>query len=100
MLQRCQRLLVLGLACAGLLAVGAPAEATVPPSDCGSMTVKGKRYNVRADQLRCTTGRSHTRGYLSSHTRPSGYSCKDYGPQTKLKFRCAKGTHVFFAVRR
>ena len=84
-----------------LLAVLAPhSPAIVPPTDCGRLTVKGKRYTIKADQLRCVTARSHASRYLSKHRKPSGYRCRDYGTETKLKFRCARGVKVFFAIRR
>lgn len=74
--------------------------AIVPPSDCGTLTVKAKRYSIKSDQLRCATARSHARRYLSSKVKPSGYRCRDYGSSTKLKFRCSRGVKVFFAIRR
>jgi hypothetical protein len=82
------------------LAASAPrTHAIVPPTDCGTMIVKAKRYVIKADQLRCTTARAHAKRYLSTHTRPRGYSCRDYGSETKLKFRCKLGIKVFFAIR-
>jgi hypothetical protein len=87
-------------ACATLAAVAPRAGAIVPPSDCGTIVVKGKRYNVKADQLRCAPSRTYARRYLSSHRRPSGYRCRDFGSETKLKFRCSRGIKVFFAIRR
>jgi hypothetical protein len=92
--------LVLALTCAVLAAGVASSPAIVPPSDCGRMTVKAKRYTIKADQLRCVTARSHASRYLSKHRKPSGYRCRDYGTETKLKFRCARGVKVFFAIRR
>jgi hypothetical protein len=89
-----------------VMAVAAPAAlaqhsiAIVPPTDCGTMTVKAKRYTIKADQLRCPTARSHAKRYLSSATKPPGYTCRTYGAETKLKFRCARGIKVFFAIRR
>ena len=83
-----------------LAAVAPPSHAILPPSDCGTLTVKGKRYSIKSDQLRCATARSHSRRYLSTRTRPRGYTCRDYGAQTKLKFRCSRGSKVFFAIRR
>jgi hypothetical protein len=74
--------------------------AIVPPSDCGRMTVKAKRYTIKADQLRCATAKSHARRYLASRIKPSGYTCRNYGADTKLKFRCSRGVKVFFAIRR
>lgn len=90
--------LVMTIAAAG---VAAPhSAAIVPPSDCGTLVVKAKRYSIKADQLSCSTARSHARRYLATKTRPSGYRCRDYGAQTKLKFRCSRGVKVFFAIRR
>lgn len=95
-----RRLALIVLTCVLATGAGASAEAIVPPTDCGNLTVRSKRYNVKADQLRCPTVRSHTRRYLSTGRRPSGYTCKSYGSETRLKFRCAKGVQVFFAIRR
>ena len=53
--------------------------ATVPPKNCGMMSVKGKRYQIKADQMRCTTAKTYSRRYLSRHSRPSGYGCTDFG---------------------
>jgi hypothetical protein len=74
-------------------------SAIVPPTDCGTMIVKGKRYVIKADQLRCVTAKSHAKRYLSTHTKPQGYACRDFGAETKLKFRCSRGIKVFFAIR-
>lgn len=89
-----------------VMGVAAPAAlaphsiAIVPPTDCGAMTVRAKRYTIKTDQLRCLTARSHAKRYLSSAIKPSGYTCRNYGAQTKLKFRCSRGVKVFFAIRR
>ncbi len=93
----CLTALALTIACAAL---ATPSGAIVPPTDCGNVTVKGKRYNIKADQLRCSTAKPHATRYLSTHRRPTGYTCRDYGSQTKLKFRCSRGVKVFFAIRR
>ena len=89
-------------AMAGLaLLFGATAStATVPPKNCGTKTIAGKRYQIKADQMRCRTAITYSRRYLSTHDRPSGYRCTDFGRSTKLKFRCAKGVRVFFAIKR
>lgn len=84
----------------GVAAAGPPAGAVVPPTDCGTLSVDGKRYTVKADQLRCADARSHTRRYLGERRRPAGYRCRDYTSSTKLRFRCSKGVRVFFAIRR
>ena len=92
------------LALALVLAITAlsasPAMAVVPPKNCGMQTVSGKRYQIKADQIRCSTAKSHSRRYLSTGDRPSGYRCRNYTRSTKLRFRCARGVRVFFAIRR
>ena len=94
------RLAVFMCIATALAVAAAPAGSIVPPTDCGMQSVKGKRYQIKADQLRCTTAKRHSRRYLSERTRPSGYRCRNYGSETKLKFRCSKGIHVFFAIKR
>lgn len=81
------------------LGLAAPAGAVVPPRDCGTLKHGSKRYNVKADQLRCSTAKDHTKRYLSSRRKPSGYKCKRYS-DSKLEFRCVKGKATFFAIRR
>lgn len=95
------RTILLTAVCLIVLTVAAsPARAIVPPRDCGMTTVKGQRYNIKADQLRCSTAKPHARRYLSTGRRPSGYRCKRYSGSTALKFRCARGVRVFFAIKR
>ena len=98
--RRWRTALTLAVTYAALAAVAPAGEAIVPPSDCGTLTVRAKRYNVKADQLRCATARTYAKNYLSAHRKPTGYHCRDYGSETKLKFRCARGIKVFFAIRR
>jgi hypothetical protein len=90
--------LPLALACLALVVPGA--GAIVPPADCGRLTAKAKRYDIKADQLRCKTARSYAASYLKTGHKPSGYRCRNYGAETKLKFRCSRGVKVFFAIRR
>jgi hypothetical protein len=78
----------------------APAAAIVPPTDCKFIRVNGKRYNVKADQLRCRDAVSMARAYLARHRKPRGYACRDFRGGTQLRFRCSRGTKVFFAIRR
>lgn len=80
----------------------APGQAWAPvaPRDCGFMQANGKTYNIKADQIRCPRARRYARRYLESHQRPPGYSCRDYGRGTSIKFRCTKGAKVLFAIRR
>ncbi len=92
---------LLAAAVAALLALPATATAVVPPKNCGMMTVKAKRYQVKADQMSCATGRDHARRFLRSGRKPSGYRCKDYPTKRgEVDFYCNKGRRVFFAIRR
>ena len=83
-----------------MLFAAPPAPAPVPPRDCGMLDVRGKRFNVKADQIRCRTARTYARSYLRDSREPSGYRCRDYGRTTSIEFRCSKGDRVLFAVRR
>jgi hypothetical protein len=91
---------LLGTAALAVAGDAGPAAAIVPPKNCGMMTVKGKRYNIKADQITCNSAKGFSRRYLSTHARPAGYRCRDYSGGTKLKFRCSRGIKVFFAIRR
>src|SRR3954463_3946208 len=64
---------VLG-AVAALLAT-APGQAIVPPKNCGSITVKHHRYNIKGDQLPCKQARAYAATYIARHKRPRGYGC-------------------------
>ena len=97
-----QRILVVVTAALAVAVVFAPspAWAPVPPRNCGMLEEGGKRFNIKADQLRCRRARRYARRYLASHDRPRGYSCRDYGRGTSIEFRCSKGDRVIFAIRR
>jgi hypothetical protein len=94
--------LTLLLAALLALAFAAPAHAIVPPRDCGRISVKGKRYNIKADQMRCADAVRMSRRYLaSSRRRPRGYRCRRNNPrETRIVFSCRRGTRNFFAIRR
>jgi hypothetical protein len=92
--------LALAVAVATLAVLAPHSPAIVPPSDCGTLTAKAKRYTIKADQLRCASAKAHARRYLLTRRRPTGYKCRDFGAETKLKFRCSRGVKVFFAIRR
>jgi hypothetical protein len=96
------RILVMTTAMLALATAIAPyqAWAPVPPRNCGMLEAKGKRFNIKADQIRCRTARRYARRYLVSHRKPRGYSCRDYDGGTSIKFRCSKGARVLFAIRR
>lgn len=96
-----RRALAAAAVVATLSAVCAPgAWAPVPPKNCGMLEHGSKRFNIKADQLRCRTARRYARAYLARHARPTGYSCREYGRETSIEFRCSKGSRVFFAIRR
>jgi hypothetical protein len=86
-------------ALSGAMLIPAEAGAIVPPRNCGKMSVNGKTYNIKADQLRCTRARRYARSYLTSRSKPAGYSCRTYSGSA-LKFRCSKGIRVYYAIRR
>jgi len=83
----------------GAMLIPAETGAIVPPRNCGKMNVSGRTYNIKADQLRCTRARRYAKRYLTSRWRPTGYSCRTYS-NSALKFRCAKGIRVYYAIRR
>jgi len=95
------RILVVATAVLAVAVALAPqAWAPVPPRNCGMLEAKGRVFNIKADQLRCRKARRYARRYLVNHRRPRGYSCRDYGRSTSIKFRCSKGARVIFAIRR
>ena len=91
-------LVVAGALSAAVL-IPAQSGAIVPPRNCGNLSVNGRTYNIKADQIRCPRARRYAKRYLVSHWRPRGYSCRTY-TNSALKFRCAKGIRVYFAIRR
>jgi hypothetical protein len=96
------RILVVATTLAALAVALTPQAswAPVPPRNCGMLDANGKRYNIKADQLRCRRARRYAKRYLTTHRRPRGYSCRDYGRGTSIEFRCSKGAKVIFAIRR
>lgn len=86
----------------GSLLVGSAAAAAVePPKDCGRTTIGGKRYQVKVDQITCQTGLRHTRRYIDTRARPTGYRCRLYpSRRDRVRFYCSSGRRVFFAIRR
>ncbi len=95
-------LLAAAALCVALFAAG-PAGAIVPPKNCGKLTVKGKSYNIKADQLKCTKARDYSEAYLRSHDKPSGYKCYSYSGSA-IKFRCIATKYnpdkTFWAIKR
>jgi hypothetical protein len=96
------RILVVVTAALALAVAFSPYQAWAPvaPKNCGMLDVKGKRFNIKADQVRCRAARRASRRYLASRIKPRGYSCKTYDGSTSIRFRCSKGERVIFAIRR
>lgn len=97
---RARSICVVLISAAFLVGLTVQAGAIVPPRNCGVLQANGKRYHIKADQIRCRTARTYARRYLASARKPRGYRCRNYGRQTRIKFRCSRGIRVFFAIRR
>lgn len=86
------------------LLVPVQAGAIVPPRDCKYMTIKGKRYNIKADQLKCTSARKYAQTYLTKRRKPRGYKCVRGSSGSKLAFNCVAKRYnpdrAFFAIKR
>jgi hypothetical protein len=93
------KLFVLCIVSVAVLVGASSASAIVPPRNCGKLSVNGRTYNIKADQLRCTRARRYAKRYLVNRWRPSGYSCRTY-QNSALRFRCARGIRVYYAIRR
>ena len=77
------------------------AGAIVPPKDCGRTTLAGKRYQVKVDQISCSTGRTYVKNLALHHRKPRGYSCQTFKAQkNRVRWSCNNGRKVFFAIRR
>ena len=89
------------LAAAIALALVPAAGAIVPPTDCGRLTLAGKRYQIKVDQISCATGRKHVKGLALHHRKPNGYSCQTYKAQKdRVRWSCNDGRKQFFAIVR
>lgn len=103
MIRSTRRLVALatGGTIAALVAVPSLAPAVVPPRDCGRMTVSQKRYQVKVDQITCSSGRSFAKRYIARRSKPRGYKCKQFpSKRNRVRFYCNNGKRVFFAIRR
>lgn len=91
------------VAAVGLM-TAVPADAIVPPRNCGTTTVNGKRYQIKSDQLRCTTAKRYARNYLRTRSKPRYYTCKRGARGSSLVFRCVAARYnpdrTFFAIRK
>ena len=94
-------LLAVAAVAAGAAAVPAVAPAVVPPRDCGMMSLSGKRYQIKVDQISCSDGKSYARRYIASRTKPRGYRCRLYpSRRNRVRFYCNNGRKIFFGIRR
>ena len=95
------RALLLVAALVAALAVPTVAAAVVPPKNCGTMTVSGKRFQVKADQISCSTARDHARNYIARKRVPRGYRCRTPSREKgRVNFYCNNGRKTFFGIRR
>ena len=95
------RYLLIAAAVAALGLLPGTAGAVVPPKSCGTKTVKGKLYQVKADQISCRKARRSVKRFIKRGKKPSGYTCKDYESEKgRVDFSCNDGRKVFFAIRR
>jgi hypothetical protein len=92
-------------AAAALAAAPASAPAVVPPRDCGDHKIRGKKYQVKVDQVSCRDGIAFTRRYLEQRRKPRGYTCDRRSTKVnQLRFICrnfrASPVRQFYAIRR
>ena len=73
------------------LVAAVPAGAIVPPRNCGIITVKGKRWQIIADQLRCTSAKKWATTYIRTFDAPRYYTCKR-GPSGSSLYRTCRAT--------
>ena len=94
------RTIILAAAAAALLFT-TTAPAVVPPRDCGNMSVSGKAYQIKVDQISCRDGKGYSKTYIQRRTKPRGYTCKRYPTRkNRVSFYCNNGRKIFFAIRR
>jgi opacity protein-like surface antigen len=96
-----KRTLLLAATLVAALMIPAAATAVVPPKNCSTVTVGGKRYQVKADQISCATARDHARRYLRTGGKPRGYTCKKPSrAKGRVNFYCNNGRKIYFGIRR
>jgi hypothetical protein len=93
--------LLIAAALVAALAVPTAATAVVPPKNCGTISASGKRFQVKADQISCSTARDHVRRYARTKRAPRGYRCRNLTTRrNKVNFFCYNGRKTFQAIRR
>lgn len=94
-----RRLVVLAVATAALAA--GDAAAVVPPTNCGTVKLGARSYAVKTHSVSCSFARTWTVRYIRYNRRPSGWTCRKYDPrETRIRFRCYRGSRDFFAIRK
>ena len=89
------------LAVAFALCLPSAATGVVPPKNCGTKTIAGKRYQVKADQMSCKRGRRLAKRFIVRNRKPRGYKCRDFPSQrNRVDFYCSKERKIYFAIRR
>ena len=53
-----------------------PADAIVSPRKCGTVSAKGKKWPITADQIPCSTAKKWSISYIRSFKTPRYYKCK------------------------
>lgn len=94
---------IAALAALVVLAVAvASAAAIVPPRNCGTMKVGTRTFQVKADQIRCTTAKDMARRYIRSKDAPRGYRCRRGSSRSKLYATCSRTSpsRVLYIIRR
>lgn len=80
------------------------AGAIVPSKNCGTFTIGGKRYQVKADQIRCSTAISYAKTLIRTKRRPTGYRCVKGSSGSKLLYNCvntkASPDRTFYVLKR
>ena len=93
--------LLIAAALVAALAIPGAATAVVPPKNCGTITVSGKRFQVKADQISCAAGRDHARRYIRTKRGPRGYRCRNItNRRNRVNFTCFNGRKTFQGIRR
>lgn len=75
------------------------ATAVVPPTDCGRMSAKHHRYDVKADQISCKKARPLLKDFIKTGHKPAGWRCHHFTDSAQ-EYRCEKGIKVVFGNRR
>lgn len=77
-----------------------PADATVPPKNCGTVKPKKKRYKVKADQVSCKTAKRAVVRWFTKRRKPAHYKCQTRFPSnSSYRLYCHRGSRTIFAIK-